>query len=146
MPCDTDRGRSRNNASARGSLTIVTTRVLTTALLIALAGCSGGDACAAAADCPFLLRYEGRDYSLSCASVPRRLVGERLEVSSSDERDYGDQYRVDGYAIEGVDPDTAFVVKSAQKLCGRGGRYTAIAQDLSRAERTHLDRLLGPGG
>jgi hypothetical protein len=114
------------------------------AIVVAMtSACSGGDAgCDSGSDCPFLVTRAGIDYTVSCAAPPRRLVGAPVDVTSQEERDFGDAYAVEGYELEGIDPDEALALTFAQRHCSRRGHHAAFAWDLPQARLEELERTI----
>lgn len=111
-------------------------------LLVAGAGCSRHERCGGDADCPRLVSRGGRDYRVSCAVVPRDLVGSGVEVTDEDERSFGAAYGVDGWELEGIDPADAVAVRFAQEVCGDRAFHVAFADDLPGSRLREIARRL----
>ncbi len=114
-------------------------------MIVVGTGCAGGDECAGDADCPHIVSHGGRDYYLSCADVPRRLVGEPLEVSDEQERKLGEGFAVEGFELKGVGAEEAIALRFEQKECGDDAFHLGFEENLSRERLRELDRLLSPG-
>lgn len=113
------------------------------AVLVAGAACSGGeDACSGDADCPYMVTHGGRDYYASCAVVPRRLVGEPLEVSDEQERKFGAEFGVDGFELEGVGAGEAIALRFEQKECGDRAFHVGFEEDVPRDRLREISQQL----